>query len=89
MVKEPNKFSKLSFEAIAIAIPPIPKPVAKAAMLADGELSLLDGTVLLSALILFLFLLSKRGPGKETTAVEAVAASAGLAWLKFLGGLVL
>ena len=59
------------------------------ALLADGELSLLDGTVLLSALILFLFLLSKRGPGKETTAVEAGAASAGLAWLKFLGGLVL
>ena len=58
------------------------------ALLADGELSLLDGTVLLSALILFLFLLSKRGPGKEATAVEA-AASAGLAWLKFLGGLVL
>ena len=48
----------------------------------------MDGTVLLSALILFLFLLSKRGPGKEATAVEA-AASAGLAWLKFLGGLVL
>jgi cation:H+ antiporter len=48
----------------------------------------LDGTVLLSALILFLFLLSKRGPGKEATGVEA-AASAGLAWLKFLGGLVL
>ena len=58
------------------------------ALLADGELSLLDGTVLLSALILFLFLLSKRGPGQEATAVEA-AASAGLAWLKFLGGLVL
>ena len=59
------------------------------ALLADGELSLLDGTVLLSALILFLFLLSKRGPGKEATGVEAKAASAGLAWLKFLGGLVL
>lgn len=59
------------------------------ALLADGELSLLDGTVLLSALILFLFLLSKRGPGKEATAVEAGAASAGLAWLKFFGGLVL
>ena len=59
------------------------------ALLADGELSLLDGTVLLSALTLFLFLLSKRGPGKEATAVEAGAASAGLAWLKFLGGLVL
>jgi cation:H+ antiporter len=59
------------------------------ALLADGELSLLDGTVLLSALILFLFLLSKRGPGKEATGVEAAAASAGLAWLKFLGGLVL
>ena len=58
------------------------------ALLADGELSLLDGTVLLSALILFLFLLSKRGPGQEATAVK-VAASAGLAWLKFLGGLVL
>lgn len=58
------------------------------ALLADGELSLLDGTVLLSALILFLFLLSKRGPSKEATGVEA-AASAGLAWLKFLGGLVL
>ena len=58
------------------------------ALLADGELSLLDGTVLLSALTLFLFLLSKRGPGKEATGVEA-AASAGLAWLKFLGGLVL
>jgi cation:H+ antiporter len=58
------------------------------ALLADGELSLLDGTVLLSALILFLFLLSKRGPGKEATGVEA-AALAGLAWLKFLGGLVL
>ena len=59
------------------------------ALLADGELSLLDGTVLLSALILFLFLLSKRGPGKEATAVGAGAASAGLAWLKFFGGLVL
>ena len=59
------------------------------ALLADGELSLLDGTVLLSALILFLFLLSKRGPGKEATGVEAAAASPGLAWLKFLGGLVL
>ena len=59
------------------------------ALLADGELSLLDGTVLLSALILFLFLLSKRGPGKEATAVGAGATSAGLAWLKFLGGLVL
>ena len=30
MVKEPSKFSKLSLEAIAIAIPPIPKPVARA-----------------------------------------------------------
>ena len=59
------------------------------ALLADGELSLLDGTVLLSAIILFLFLLSKRGPSKEATGVEAAAASAGLAWLKFLGGLVL
>ncbi len=58
------------------------------ALLADGELSFLDGTVLLSALILFLFLLSRRGPGKEAQAVE-VATSAGLAWLKFLGGLVL
>jgi cation:H+ antiporter len=59
------------------------------ALLADGELSFLDGTVLLSALILFLFLLSKRGSGKEVTAVEASAATAGLAWLKFLGGLLL
>jgi cation:H+ antiporter len=49
----------------------------------------LDGTVLLSALILFLFLLSKRGSGKEVTAIEASAATAGLAWLKFLGGLLL
>ena len=32
------------------------------ALLADGELSLLDGTVLLSALILFLFLLSTIDP---------------------------
>lgn len=47
------------------------------ALLADGELSFLDGTVLLSALILFLFLLSRRGPGKEAQAVE-VATSAGL-----------
>ena len=31
MVKEPNRFSKLSLEAIAMAIPPIPKPVASAA----------------------------------------------------------
>ena len=30
MVNDPNKFSKLSLEAMAIAIPPIPKPVAKA-----------------------------------------------------------
>jgi len=59
------------------------------ALLADGELSFLDGTLLLSALILFLFLLSKRGPGKEASAVETTVASAGLAWLKFLGGLLL
>ena len=32
IVKDPSKFSRLSFDAIAIAIPPIPNPVAKAVM---------------------------------------------------------
>ena len=30
IVNEPNKFSKLSLDAIAIAIPPMPTPAAKA-----------------------------------------------------------
>ena len=30
IVNDPNKFSKLSFEAIAIAIPPTPSPAASA-----------------------------------------------------------
>ena len=33
IVNDPNRFSRLSFEAIAIAIPPIPNPVASAVIL--------------------------------------------------------
>ena len=36
IVNDPNKFSKLSFEAKAKATPPIPKPVTKAAILTSN-----------------------------------------------------
>ena len=55
----------------------------------DGNLSMLDGLVLLSALTIFLFLLSKRENGHDSAVQEPASTSAGVAWLKFLGGLTL
>ena len=59
------------------------------ALMIDGDLSVLDGLVLLSALTVFLFLLSKRDSGQDSELQEPASASAGVAWLKFLGGLTL
>lgn len=55
----------------------------------DSNLSVLDGIVLLAALIVFLVLLSKRGKQQELETQARVSTSAGVAWLKFLGGLIL
>ena len=57
------------------------------ALMIDGDLSVLDGLVLISALIIFLFLLSKRDSGQNSAVQETALTSAGVAWLKFLGGL--
>ena len=59
------------------------------ALMIDGDLSMLDGLVLLSALTVFLFLLSKRNSGQDSELQEPASTSAGVAWLKFLGGLTL
>lgn len=59
------------------------------ALMIDGNLSALDGLVLLSALTIFLFLLSKRDSGQDSELQEPTSTSAGVAWLKFLGGLTL
>ena len=59
------------------------------ALMIDGDLSVLDGLVLLSALTVFLFLLSERDSGQDSELQEPASASAGVAWLKFLGGLTL
>ena len=59
------------------------------ALMIDGDLSMLDGLVLLSALTVFLFLLSKRDSGQKSDVQEPASTSAGVAWLKFLGGLTL
>ena len=59
------------------------------ALLVDGTLSLLDGTVLLAALIIFLFLLAQRRSVAAPALQEPGATRAGVAWLKFVGGLVL
>jgi len=59
------------------------------ALMIDGSLSMLDGLVLLSALIIFLFLLSKRENGQDSAVQEPASTSAGVAWLRFLGGLTL
>ena len=59
------------------------------ALMIDGNLSVLDGLVLLSALTVFLFLLSKRDSGQDSELQEPTSTSAGVAWLKFLGGLTL
>lgn len=59
------------------------------ALMIDGNLSVLDGLVLLSALTVFLFLLSKRDNGQDSELQVPTSTSAGVAWLKFLGGLTL
>ena len=59
------------------------------ALMIDGDLSVLDGLVLLSALTVFLVLLSKRDSGQHSELQEPASTSAGVAWLKFLGGLTL
>jgi cation:H+ antiporter len=59
------------------------------ALMIDGNLSVLDGLVLISALIIFLFLLSKRDSDQASVLQEPAATAAGAAWLKFLGGLTL
>lgn len=59
------------------------------ALMIDGNLSFLDGLVLLSALTVFLFLLSKRDNGQDSELQVPTSTSAGVAWLKFLGGLTL
>ena len=59
------------------------------ALMIDGNLSLLDGLVLISALITFLFMFSKRDYGEGPEFKEPASVSAGIAWLKFLGGLTL
>lgn len=59
------------------------------ALMVDGELSMIDGAALLSALIMFLFFLSRRQSDHAPKTPEADSASSGLAWVKFLGGLVL
>lgn len=59
------------------------------ALIVDGELSMTDGFVLLSALTLFLFFLSRRESNQTTSAPKVATTSSGTAWLTFLGGLVL
>ena len=59
------------------------------ALMIDGDLSMLDALVLLSALTVFLFLLFKRDSGQKSDVQEPASTSAGVAWLKFLGGLTL
>lgn len=51
------------------------------ALMIDGNLSVLDGLVLLSALTVFLFLLSKRDSGQDSELQEPTSTSAGVAWL--------
>lgn len=55
----------------------------------DRNLSVLDGIVLIGALIIFLVLLSKRGKRQELETQARGSTPAGVAWLKFLGGLIL
>jgi cation:H+ antiporter len=59
------------------------------ALMIDGNLSVMDGLVLISALIIFLFLLSKRDSDQTSVLQEPASTAAGAAWLKFLGGLTL
>jgi cation:H+ antiporter len=59
------------------------------ALMIDGNLSVLDGLVLISALRIFLFLLSKRDSDQASVLQEPASTAAGAAWLKFLGGLTL
>ena len=59
------------------------------ALIIDGDLSVFDGIVLLSALVIFLFLLSTRANSQESKNQQPIATSAGVAWLYFIGGLVL
>ena len=59
------------------------------ALMIDGNLSVLDGLVLLSALIIFLFLLSKRGSDQDPQVQAPTSTSTGKALLHFLGGLAL
>jgi len=59
------------------------------ALIIDGTLSVLDGLVLIGALILFLFLLARRDDGQKRELQEPYPTSPLSAWLKFLGGLTL
>lgn len=59
------------------------------ALMIDGNLSVLDGLALLSALIIFLFLLSKHDSDQVTQVQAPASTSTGTALLNFLGGLTL
>jgi cation:H+ antiporter len=59
------------------------------ALMIDGTLSVLDGLVLIGALILFLFLLARRDDDQKRELQEPYTTSPLGAWLKFLGGLTL
>ena len=59
------------------------------ALIIDGTLSVLDGLVLIAALILFLFLLARRDDDQKRELQEPYPTSPLSAWLKFLGGLTL
>lgn len=59
------------------------------ALIIDGTLSVLDGLVLIGALILFLFLLARRDDDQKRELQEPYPTSPLSAWLKFLGGLTL
>ena len=59
------------------------------ALIIDGTLSVLDGLVLIGALILFLFLLARRDDDQKRELQEPYTTSPLGAWLKFLGGLTL
>lgn len=59
------------------------------ALLIDGNLSIVDGLILLSALLLFLSLLARRGPSSLASDASAPLLSPFQAWVKFLVGLLL
>ena len=59
------------------------------ALIIDGTLSVLDGLVLIGALILFLLLLARRDDDQKRELQDPYPTSPLNAWLKFLGGLTL